>query len=284
MLRAVLAIGLLLVLPASTCGAENAGAAKSPPRVSLKLEQVPLREALKRLFQDAPGKHGVDSTVPDVPVSISLQDVSRETALRSLLRSAAAQVPGLTYEATGDYYQVVKRAVVPRPVTAVNSDPGAEKKVFLRLGGVNLREAYRRLVAGSLVRIHVHETVPDVPVELNTQGVSLPEAARAITRNAALLVPGLVIRPHGSGYVVFIDDNKPGLAGLPGMIALPGTDEQIAKIRVRYLEVSRESWLVQYLQYALLERQLNRQMNSTFPSDRSYRGPLPSTPNPPPAR
>ncbi len=251
-------------------------AADISPRVSLELKAVPLREALKRLFEHSGWQFAVDSPIPDVPATLSVADLRLEPALRLLLRGAAVHAPGLTYERTGNHFQIVQRTAIRKPIVSRNEEPGANERVSLDLDGVNLREALRRLVVGSLVRVHVHETVPDVPVKLRFKEARLPEAGRAIIRNAEKLVPGLAIRPIADGYQVWIDDDKPGLAGLPGMVRFPGTDEVVAKIRVRNLEVTRESWLVLLLQAALRERMLLR-------SDRmSAQSPYEFTPGPAP--
>lgn len=254
MRRGFLFLGWVLATVPVAVPAVAAPAAGPPPRVTLELQQVPLREGLKRLFENTPSKFGVDSAIPDVPVTLSVREIRLETALRSLLRAAAAHAPGLTFERTGNHYQVIQKAVPSRPIVFRSEEPGANERVSLELAGINLREALRKLVVGSLVRIHVHETVPDVPVNVRFKEARLPEAGRAIVRSAEKLVPGLAIRPVADGYLVWIDDEKPGLAGLPGMVSIPGTDEVVAKIRVRYLEVTRESWLVLLLQAALRER------------------------------
>jgi type II secretory pathway component GspD/PulD (secretin) len=66
-------------------------------RISLKLEQVPLRAAIEAIFAGTGYQYSVDPEVPNVPVTIEMRDVEVQVALRLLLRSVRRQVPGLTF-------------------------------------------------------------------------------------------------------------------------------------------------------------------------------------------
>jgi hypothetical protein len=66
-------------------------------RISLKLAQVPLRVAIDTLFARTGEQYSVNPDVPNVPITLELQDVGFQAALRFILRKAGEQVSGLTY-------------------------------------------------------------------------------------------------------------------------------------------------------------------------------------------
>ncbi len=78
-------------------------------RLTANVNQVPLRNVLKQLFSSARGQQWeVASNVPDVLVSLEIEDVDLETAVKALVEEAARQVPGITLAHKGDRY-VIRR-------------------------------------------------------------------------------------------------------------------------------------------------------------------------------
>ncbi|HTE20395.1 MAG TPA: secretin and TonB N-terminal domain-containing protein, partial [Armatimonadota bacterium] len=93
-------------------------------RVTLSFKDVPLREALQRLFEGTGLQYVVEPDVPDVPVTVRLRDVALQSALRLIIGNAAVQAPGVTMAKEADIYSVrVRRGAaagdeVPPEVTA----------------------------------------------------------------------------------------------------------------------------------------------------------------------
>jgi len=71
-------------------------------KVTLSLQEVPLRSAVDALFQGTGVEYIVGPDVPNVPVTLVLRDVTMQQALRFLLRQAAVLAPGLGSQRDGD--------------------------------------------------------------------------------------------------------------------------------------------------------------------------------------
>src|SRR4051794_32088576 len=113
---------LLAVLMAGSIAAAGlpARAGESlPARVSLSVRNTRLRQAVEALSRGAGRPVTVDPAVPDVPVSVDLQGVPFETALRLLVNTASAQAPGVYSAANGRGFVLRRRPVAPRVDLAV---------------------------------------------------------------------------------------------------------------------------------------------------------------------
>jgi len=73
------------------------------PRVTLTLESASIADALKLLFRSTGYNYTLDESVVQGYVTVSLKDVTFETALRTILRSAN---PPLTYRVDGGVYVI----------------------------------------------------------------------------------------------------------------------------------------------------------------------------------
>src|SRR5262249_38701147 len=106
------ALGGLLLAP--TAGAQQPGPPGQPAgqpggqpaagtgegaekKVNINVRDMRLRAAVDFLFQGTGFNVAVEPSVPDVPITINIKDQPFKTALRMLIRIAAAQVPGLTF-------------------------------------------------------------------------------------------------------------------------------------------------------------------------------------------
>jgi hypothetical protein len=82
--------GLQVYLRSTTSGGENG------PKISADLRDVPLRQAVRLMLQGTGAQYAIEPNVPEVPVTIFLEDVEIPQALRLLVRVAAAAYPGIT--------------------------------------------------------------------------------------------------------------------------------------------------------------------------------------------
>ncbi|MGQ9789305.1 MAG: STN domain-containing protein, partial [Armatimonadota bacterium] len=73
----------------------------SSPKVTLNLESASIADALKLLFRATGYNYTLDESVVQGYVTVSLKDVTFETALRTVLRAAN---PPLTYRVDGGVY------------------------------------------------------------------------------------------------------------------------------------------------------------------------------------
>src|SRR5438093_4678272 len=113
------------LLPARALGEPAApGAARAEPaKVALSLRDVPLRDALRTLFEGSGMQHAVEPAVPNYPITLDIRDVPFNTALRTLLRLA----PNVTYRKEGDVYIVGMRQPQVEQPTANEVNPQPEQ-------------------------------------------------------------------------------------------------------------------------------------------------------------
>jgi hypothetical protein len=116
---ALLALGLgLTTLPARAQTPETAD-----KKITLTLKDAPLRTVIDQIFAGSGIQYAIDANVPDVPVTLSIRDVSLQSALRTVVRLAAGQVPNLTATRDGDIYLV--RIKPPMAALTVPTDAEA---------------------------------------------------------------------------------------------------------------------------------------------------------------
>lgn len=93
-------------------------AADPGPAVTLEFREVPLRDAVNRLFAGSKFQFRIDADVPDVPVNLVLRDVQLDSVVRLIVRQASATKPGIQYSRVGNVY-----AFRYRPPGAPNALP-----------------------------------------------------------------------------------------------------------------------------------------------------------------
>jgi hypothetical protein len=86
-------------------------------KVTLKLQAVPLREAVGRIFFGSGLQFSVHPNVPEVKVTLEVEGATLEEALQRLVRAAAKEAPGLTLGQAGVVFLIETRgpAAVPVP-------------------------------------------------------------------------------------------------------------------------------------------------------------------------
>jgi len=100
----VLALTLLVLGTVSPAYSQQEGG--QTPRITLNLESASVVDALKLLFRSVGYNYTLDESVVGGYVTVSLKDVTFETALRTILRSAN---PPLTYRVDGGVYIITPR-------------------------------------------------------------------------------------------------------------------------------------------------------------------------------
>ena len=69
-------------------------------RVSVRLERVPLRAAVRAVLDGTGLQYAFEPSVPDIPITIHLRNVSITTALRWIVREASRQLEDTGYSVT----------------------------------------------------------------------------------------------------------------------------------------------------------------------------------------
>jgi type II secretory pathway component HofQ len=105
---------LVLVAGTGSPGYSQQGGGESP-RITLNLESASIADALKLLFRSVGYNYTLDESVVGGYVTVSLKDVTFETALRTILRSAN---PPLTYRVDGGVYIITPRVETYETTTA----------------------------------------------------------------------------------------------------------------------------------------------------------------------
>jgi len=101
----VLALLVLVLGTVSPTYSQQEGGQQSP-RITLNLESASIADALKLLFRSVGYNYTLDESVASGYVTVSLKDVTFETALRTILRSAN---PPLTYRVDGGVYIITPK-------------------------------------------------------------------------------------------------------------------------------------------------------------------------------
>src|SRR5262245_38531232 len=112
----MIAIAILAALPTAVAQATAPNPAPGPQdkRVNLNVHDMRLRAAVDMLFQGTGLNVAVEPAVPDVPITLSVMDQPFKTALRMLIRIAAAHIPGLTFtQDMGLYLIKIREARAP---------------------------------------------------------------------------------------------------------------------------------------------------------------------------
>jgi hypothetical protein len=105
---------LVLVAGTGSPGYSQQGGGESP-RITLNLESASIADALKLLFRSVGYNYTLDESVVGGYVTVSLKDVTFETALRTILRSAN---PPLTYRVDGGVYIITPKVETYETTTA----------------------------------------------------------------------------------------------------------------------------------------------------------------------
>ena len=176
-----------------------------PARVSLQLEEVPLKEALHRLTTSAGIPIEIAAEVPAVSLRVSLVDVPWEAALRSVIRTAAGKVRGLVCEKDGTGYRV---RIAPVATTSVEVVPVLAKPLYLNRGSIDfknakLRQVLRRIGLDTGVRTQVDPPVEDVRITLQLSNRPASELVTATLETAGGQIPGLRFVWEGTRYIVW---------------------------------------------------------------------------------
>src|SRR5580700_6495592 len=94
------AFGVFMLVGFASAQSEDISQHQIP---SLELEQADVREALRALFKNVNVSYSIAPEVQG-PVTVSLKNVTFETALQNVLRQVDA-----TYRVEGGVYEIVKR-------------------------------------------------------------------------------------------------------------------------------------------------------------------------------
>ncbi|MGV3723072.1 MAG: hypothetical protein ACO1SX_19405 [Actinomycetota bacterium] len=218
----------LLVLLA-LCGCAGAVCAQPAegvaPRGSLDCRDTPLRSALALLRAQSGLVIKLDESVPNVRVTLTLNDVPYEDILRVLVRQTAVSVPGLRVSRLGDAYAVHRLVAQPgeptlilaaEPLASPTLNTGFLRKVSVGFRDEGARQALARVFDLAGAPFAIEPNVPNVPVTVNVRTGTAWEALRLILTAAQEQSPirfsQIVVGQIGEVYVVALRSAAPGEA------------------------------------------------------------------------
>ena len=185
-----LVLALMILAGVVPLGAQQ-DAVEAPARVSLETRDTPLRGALRLLQAQSKIVYRLESSVPNVPVSVSLRNVLPEDLLRVVVRQAAGSVPGLRVRQMGDKYEIqvahdrVGEVQVPAPPEALA--PPTLTQPFLRKVSVGFRNeglhpALARVFNLVGVPFTIEPNVPNAAVTADVRNGTIWQALLEVLR------------------------------------------------------------------------------------------------------
>lgn len=227
-------IWIALLLSFLIVGGSGAEPAPAPPpaRVTLETRDTPLRGALRLLQAQAGFSYTLDSTVPNVPVSLSLRNVPYEDVLHLLVRQAAGSVPGLRVtRREGAYVISVHRDRVGAETVPVSPEPldtpaltaAFTRKVSVGFHEEGLRQVLARVFSLVGVPYTVEPNVPNIPVTVDVRNGTVWELLSRVLAAAQLQAP-VELGQFGEVYVVAL---KPGPVRAGGEPEKPAAADRV---------------------------------------------------------
>ncbi|MDR3689136.1 MAG: hypothetical protein P4L46_07130 [Fimbriimonas sp.] len=131
---------------------------------SLELEQADVREALRALFKNVNVSYSIAPEVQG-PVTVSLKNVTFETALQNVLRQVDA-----TYRIEGGVYEIVKREETLAPNTSSTETPvKTDTKIIRRIKIRSADPAFIAMMIGQKEGNQNYNVAPERSTIQNTQ-------------------------------------------------------------------------------------------------------------------
>jgi hypothetical protein len=233
-MRRLLVTPLLLSLPLTASLVRPAAAGPAPAvtrehRVTLTLEQVPLRDALQSAAAGSLS-YVLGPGVGEVPVTLRLEDVTPQAALRLLVGAAARSAPEITHRRVEEVYVVYRReaapGAAPRAAPPPLDGPAADWKVTGSLLDLPLGLVLSQLFAGSGIQHLLEPAVPAARVSVRLAHTPLTSVLRAL----AHAVPGMTAARRGEVYLLRVPgpELRPEEAMVPADVTRAEIDRRIA--------------------------------------------------------
>jgi type II secretory pathway component GspD/PulD (secretin) len=199
-MRSSFVLALLLGLaPLAASAAPDAPAAlsDSAPEVTLHLLNVPLHTALHDLFQGQGMKYVIEPDMPNVPISLEVQNAPFPGVLRMILSQAGAVYRIESSPTSGTIYRIGSRSPAASPAPEAPAQPPGGR-VSLDLRDLPLRQAVDKLFQGTGQQFAVEPAVPNYPITVRFHDVPFEAALRTLLR----LAPGVTYRKEDDTYVI----------------------------------------------------------------------------------
>jgi type II secretory pathway component GspD/PulD (secretin) len=131
---------LLVAMPSLASAQEDISQKQIP---SLELDQADVREALRALFKNVNVSYSIAPEVQG-PVTVSLKNVTFETALQNVLRQVDS-----TYRVEAGVYEIVKKVETAVPTGTTTTDPNIGKSNLI-IRRIKIRSADPAFIAAMI--------------------------------------------------------------------------------------------------------------------------------------
>ena len=217
-MRSLLLSIILLVMACAVCRAADEPADKTSAQtqnaeklMNLDAKDMPLPEVLQMLFKNASFSYTVDPKINQLKVTVAFRDVTFETALKNLLRSA-----GATYRMENGVYNIAPRidnnpAYSP-PGSSIQNKPAAsattqnnEKLINIDVKDMPLSEVLQLLFKDSGLNYAIDPGINQLKVTAVYKDVSFETVLKNVVKAA-----GATYRVDNGIYLIAPRiDNKP---------------------------------------------------------------------------
>jgi len=158
-------------------------------------EDMPLREALAKIFDGSKWKVEVDEEVKDTPVTVTADRRPELSVLRSVLQQVAAVSAPVTYREEGTTLHIEPGPLPGQArLYAQIQDTGELRTTSLNVTQQRLRDVVDLLAQSTGAKITVAKNVPDIRVSFRVQNKTIQEALRALIASGRATVPTLGYR------------------------------------------------------------------------------------------
>jgi hypothetical protein len=170
-------------------------------RVKLAVADTPLKDALAQLFMGSAWKYQVADAVADVKISYTTANEPELAALQAVLKAASFGGKQVTYrEGKGMLY--IEPGPLPGDFQVSRRGLGGMPKTSLNQSGQKLKRVIDLLAGALNTKVTVAPNVPDIPVTVKLENVTIAEGLAQIVAAARTSLPNLNFRPQGTGYIV----------------------------------------------------------------------------------
>jgi hypothetical protein len=172
-----------------------------PRRVKLALNDVPLKEAVAQVLAGSSWKYQIADGVGEPRVTYTTANEPELSALHAVLKTASAGTKQVTYR-EGKGVLFIEPGPLPGSFVVARKGGTLVPRTSLNLTSQKLKKAIELLAGALATKVTVAPNVPDIPVTVRLEQVTISEGLAQIVAAARSSLPNLNFRPMGTGYLV----------------------------------------------------------------------------------
>lgn len=154
-------------------------------RLTISLRETDIRTALTLVFNGTNVPFVVDADVPNIVVSGELRDRPFHEVIQWLMAKVLDKGAKLQYGFGEDTFFLVPN---PNSAEEAKRNLGVKRKVQLKIKELTFRQALDVIFMGSGLQFSLHPSVPNVPVTLDLDGITIEQALAKLVETAQVAV------------------------------------------------------------------------------------------------